>query len=118
MLRRFLDRFNRQLTDHIPTAYQAEIYGLSRSASDTFSFIAPPYPRLLYFHAAHDIGHALKDLALVGCTSFAAWGNHTEDGKLLIGRNFDLDRKSVVSGKSVSVGVDLGGRGGIKKKIK
>ncbi|MGV3764387.1 C45 family autoproteolytic acyltransferase/hydolase [Parapedobacter sp.] len=90
LLRRFLDHFNRRLTDHIPAAYQAEIYGLSRSASDTFNFIAPPYPRLLYFHAAHDIGHALRDLALVGCTSFAAWDDHTADGKLLIGRNFDF----------------------------
>ncbi|MEC3879317.1 C45 family peptidase [Parapedobacter sp. 10938] len=90
LLRRFLDRFNRQLTDHIPPAYQAEIYGLSRSAADTFNFIAPPYPRLLSFHAAHDIGHALQDLALVGCTSFAAWDGHTADGKLLIGRNFDF----------------------------
>lgn len=90
LLQRFLARFNRELADHIPTAYQVEIYGLSRSASDAFNFIAPPYPRLLYFHAAHDIGHALQDLALVGCTSFAAWGAHTADGKLLIGRNFDF----------------------------
>jgi len=90
LLRGFLKHFNRQLADHVPSAYRAEIYGLSRSASDSFDFIAQPYPRLLYFHAAHDIGHALQDLALVGCTSFAAWGNHTADGKLLIGRNFDF----------------------------
>src|SRR5690606_12255199 len=90
LLRGFLKHFNRQLANHVPTAYLAEIYGLSRSAQDTFNFIAPPYPRLLYFHAAHDIGHALQDLALVGCTSFAAWGSHTADGKLLIGRNFDF----------------------------
>ncbi len=90
LLRGFLSHFNRRLADHVPSAYLAEIYGLSRAASDTFNFIAPPYPRLLYFHAAHDIGHALHDLALVGCTSFAAWGEHTADGKLLIGRNFDF----------------------------
>ena len=90
LLRNFVKYFNRRLTAHVPPAYLAEIYGLSQSASDTFNFIAPPYPRLLYFHAAHDIGHALQDLALVGCTSFAAWGSHTADGKLLIGRNFDF----------------------------
>lgn len=90
LLRGFLGHFNRRLADHVPPAYLAEIYGLSRSASHAFNFIAPPYPRLLYFHAAHDIGHALQELALVGCTSFAAWGSHTADGKLLIGRNFDF----------------------------
>jgi len=90
LLRGFLKFFNRRLVDHVPAEYQVEIYGLSRAASDTFNFIAPPYPRLLYYHGAHDIGHALRDLALVGCTSFAAWGNHTADGKLLIGRNFDF----------------------------
>lgn len=90
LLRGFLSFFNRQLADHVPEEYQVEIYGLSHSASDTFNFIAPPYQRLLYFHGAHDIGHALQDLALVGCTSFAAWGRHTADGKLLIGRNFDF----------------------------
>ncbi|GGG82999.1 acyl-CoA--6-aminopenicillanic acid acyl-transferase [Parapedobacter pyrenivorans] len=90
LLRRFLRFFNRRLIDHVPAEYQVEIYGLSRSASDTFSFLAPPYQRLMYFHGAHDIGHALRDLALVGCTSFAAWGEHTADGKLLIGRNFDF----------------------------
>ena len=90
ILRGFLGFFNRRLAHHVPEEYQVEIYGLSRFSTEEFNFIAPPYQRMLYFHGAHDIGHALQDLALVGCTSFAAWGTHTADGKLLIGRNFDF----------------------------
>lgn len=90
LLRRFLKYFNRKLDDHVTEEYKTEIYGISRYSSDEFNFVAEPYWRTLYFHAAHDIGHALQDLAMVGCTSFVAWGNHTEDGKMLIGRNFDF----------------------------
>ena len=75
---------------HVPNEFKAEIYGLSKYASKKFNNIADPYLRVLYLHGAHDIGHALKDLALVGCSSFAAWGEKTEDGSLIIGRNFDF----------------------------
>ncbi|MCD8540397.1 MAG: hypothetical protein LRY55_11995 [Leadbetterella sp.] len=74
LLRRFLSWYNRKLPGSIIPEYREEIYGLSRYASDSLNFIAPPYPRSLYLHGAHDIGHALQDLALVGCTSFAVWG--------------------------------------------
>lgn len=90
LLSQFLKYFNRRLDDHVPEEYKIEIYGLSRYSSDEFNYIAEPYWRTLYFHGAHDIGHALQDLAMVGCTSFAAWGNHTSDGKMIIGRNFDF----------------------------
>src|SRR5690606_582377 len=63
LLHGFLRFFNRRLVKHVPPEYQAEIYGLSQSASHAYDFIAPPYQRLLYFHGAHDIGHALQDLA-------------------------------------------------------
>jgi len=90
ILRLFLKYFNRKLDENVTEEYKVEIYGISQSTSHDFDFVAPVYWRTLYFHAAHDIGHALQDLAMVGCTSFAAWGNHTEDGEMLIGRNFDF----------------------------
>ncbi len=89
-LRKFLSWYNRKLYKHVTEEYKTEIYGVSRYASDDFKNIAPPYLRALYLHGAHDIGHALKDLALVGCSSFAVWGDKSEDGNLLIARNFDF----------------------------
>ncbi len=90
LLRKFLAWFNRKMYKHVDEQYKAEIYGISQYASKDYDRIAAPYPRVMYFHGAHDIGHALQDLALVGCSSFAAWGDHTADGKLIIGRNFDF----------------------------
>lgn len=90
ILRKFLAWFNRKVYLHIDEQYKTEIYGISQYASPDYDYIAEEYPRVLYFHGAHDIGHALQDLALVGCSSFASWGKHTKDGKLLIGRNFDF----------------------------
>ncbi len=90
LLRKFLAWFNRKLYLHIKDEYKTEIYGVSRYASDTYDYIANDYLRSLYLHGAHDIGHALKDLALVGCSSFAVWGENSADNSLLIGRNFDF----------------------------
>lgn len=90
LLRKFLAWYNRKVYKHVPEEYKAEIYGLSRYASPEYNNLAEPYLRVLYFHGAHDIGHALQDLALVGCSSFAVRGDKTGDGSLLIGRNFDF----------------------------
>jgi hypothetical protein len=90
LLKQFLKWYNRKLYLHVPEEYQTEIYGISQYASKDYDNIAPPYLRSLYLHGAHDIGHALSDLALVGCTSFAAWDEKTDDGSLLIARNFDF----------------------------
>lgn len=89
-LKKFLSWYNRKMYKHIPETYKSELYGLSRYMSNDYNAIATPYLRASYLHAAHDISHALNDLALVGCTSFAAWDEKTEDGQLLIGRNFDF----------------------------
>lgn len=90
LLRKFLAWFNRKMYLNIDEQFKAELYGISKYASPDYDYVAKPYQRVMYFHGAHDIGHALQDLALVGCSSFAAWGNQTKDGKLLIGRNFDF----------------------------
>jgi hypothetical protein len=90
LLRNFLKWYNRKLYLNVPEEYKTEIYGISKFSSQDFDNIAPPYLRSLYLHGAHDIGHALQDLALVGCSSFAAWGDKSEDGSLIIGRNFDF----------------------------
>lgn len=90
LLRKFLAWYNRKLYLNIIDEYKTEIYGVSRFAGDKYDYVADDYLRSLYLHGAHDIGHALQDLALVGCSSFAVWNDKSSDGGLLIGRNFDF----------------------------
>nr|WP_245365250.1 C45 family peptidase [Chryseobacterium jejuense] len=90
LLNTFLKWYNRKMYLNVREDYQAELYGLSQYSSDQYDFIAPRYLRNLYLHGAHDIGHAMQDLAMVGCTSLAVWNENTEDGDILIGRNFDF----------------------------
>ena len=82
--------FNHSLGKYVNEEYRQEIYGVSLSCSSDFNFVCEPYERQMNFHSAHDIGHAMQDYMLVGCSSFAAWDTSSVGGDLIVGRNFDF----------------------------
>jgi len=90
-LKFFIGYFTRDLPDYVDEEFKQEIYGISQFSSDEFDKLVPdPYQRLLNYHAAHDVGHALQNMSLVGCTSFATWGTASSDSSLIVARNFDF----------------------------
>ena len=90
ILKYFVAWKNRLLPKYIPEEYQREIYGMSLFASDEYDFVGPKFQRKLYYHAAHDIGHTVQNMGLIGCSAFSVNGNASADGKMLVGRNFDF----------------------------
>ncbi|WP_245957486.1 C45 family autoproteolytic acyltransferase/hydolase [Chitinophaga flava] len=89
-LKYFIGWFNRDLSNHVAEEFKEEIYGESFSAANGYDYIGSNYERLMNYHGAHDIGHALQGMMLVGCTSFGTWNDQSADSNLIIGRNFDF----------------------------
>lgn len=89
-LHKLIILFNRNMAQHIPQEYREEIYSISLSCTDRYNSYSSPYVRQLNYHAAHDIGHAMQEYMLVGCSSFACWAEQSEEGSLIVGRNFDF----------------------------
>ncbi len=89
-LRYLLIIFNRDIAQYIDLEYREEIAAMSLFCTDEYNAIGTPYERQLNYHAAHDIGHTMQQYMLVGCSSFALWGDYSVEGELLVGRNFDF----------------------------
>lgn len=92
---------NRRLPEHVTEREKLEVLGLTEGSVNHYPDEAPLYHRILNYHAAHDISHVFIDNPLVttseftGCTGFAAWGDATRDGDIIIGRNFDFEAGDV-----------------------
>ena len=82
--------FNRNIVDHIPEEFLHELYGVSHAFNPDYNYISSGFMRILNYHAAHDLGHALNDYSIVGCTSFGVLDTSNGEESLLIGRNFDF----------------------------
>lgn len=86
----FISLINNDLDESIPIEFRQEIYGVSEYFSDDYDYIGPKYNRIINYHAAHDIGHAMQNLHLVGCTVVGECESAPNEKKMIIGRNFDF----------------------------
>jgi predicted choloylglycine hydrolase len=82
--------YNRHLGKYIPEENKEEVYAISRYASTKYNWMGNNYQRIMNYHSAQDIGNAVQLTGFAGCSALAVWGNKTQDGNLLIGRNFDF----------------------------
>lgn len=100
LLKSYVIYRNRNLSEFVPLDYQSQIHGATLGCPDTHPELGDYYNRLLNYHAAHDISYMMIDNPLVspvGCTAFGAWGQATENGRLITGRNFDWEAAEVFS---------------------
>ena len=81
----------RNLLSAVPVPLRFELAGLSDGQPDGQGDFLPPFQRIVFYHALHDITQTIEHSPLLGCTALAATGAATVDGHLYIGRNFDFE---------------------------
>jgi len=91
----------RRMPAQIPLHQREELWGFSASYADRHGFPLSAYRRGIYYHALHDMIQGLVDMPRLvdnvdpsragACTAFAASGESSEDGHLILGRNFDFE---------------------------
>jgi isopenicillin-N N-acyltransferase like protein len=87
------------LPSYVKPEYQQEIYWAARDWGDPHAYLAPTYPRILAYHALHDVSQMLIDNPLLATSSFActgvvslpAYSSADGTGHLLLGRVFDFE---------------------------
>jgi tetratricopeptide (TPR) repeat protein len=81
----------RHLPENLPPNRLVELAAISRTMLDSGDFREPPFQRMVYYHALHDMTQRLDGSPMIGCTAFAAWGTQTTSSHLIVGRNFDFE---------------------------
>jgi predicted exporter len=111
------------LPRYVAAEDQQEIYWAATFHNDPHAYLAPSYPRILSYHALHDISQMLIDNPLIVPNSFACTGvvslpTYTAPaaggppGHLLLARNFDFEGgESFGRQKSVTYVVPPAGQG-------
>ncbi len=86
------------LPNYVPPEYQREVYAAATSYDDPHAYLAPAYPRILSYHALHDVSQMLIDNPLIVPNQFACTGvvslpeySSPRDGHLMLGRVFDFE---------------------------
>jgi hypothetical protein len=76
---------------YFPSFVQEEVYGYACGMDNNYPEVSSPYFRTLHYQALYDsLPHVFSSLRGVqNCTSFAAWGNATSSGHLMLGHNFE-----------------------------
>lgn len=86
----------------IPAEYQAELQGLlsGMEARAGGKIQIQAFGRAL---TINDLRGLQSDLDKIHCSSFAAWGDMTQNGGTITGRNMDYDRINVMMGAQILV---------------